>query len=392
MDCPHAGIGKDAIYMGGNMFTFANDSFTDARIWAFDKAAMYAGAAAAAVEQSLGANEFTPQPLKLHGWNGSWPTGNLHYFLSQTGDYFGDNYRVWSWDHPSPPTAWSIVVFPTSPMQRALRQESRLTYRSSAAVPWRATTSGPSTFEWGAGSLWTAQTISCNPGSGTVNCVRWAEISPANASVLQAGVWAGNGIYLTFPDLAVNDAGDMAIGYTKSSASTYPSVWAAGRAFSDPAGNLNGETLLKAGEIKYLSFEPNSPRRWGDYTGMTVDPDGLKLLVPRRVQQEYRYDPGQVGTGSPRSEWPVATPSSSTASKAAAPAPGAARRDADSSRATRDLRRCGTGRQAKPARKRLGGDYSRCAAITRTFGKKTYPRVQYRNNPAELPSIGQSRR
>ena len=153
----------------------------------------------------------------------------------------------------------------------------------------------PLDLEWGAGSLWTAQTISCNPGSGTVNCLRWAEINPSNANVLQAGVWAGNGIFVTFPDLAVNDAGDMAIGYTKSSASSYPGVWAASRSFNDPANTLSGETLLKAGEIKYLSFEPNSPRRWGDYTGMTVDPDGVRFWYLGEYSKNTGTNQGRWG-------------------------------------------------------------------------------------------------
>ena len=30
---------------------------------------------------------------------------------------------------------------------------------------------------------------------------------------------------------------------------------------------------MKAGEITYTAFD-GAPRRWGDYTGMTIDPDG----------------------------------------------------------------------------------------------------------------------
>ncbi len=274
MDYPHLGVGRDALYMGGNMFTFSGDNFTNARIWAFDKNAMYSGAAASVVERGLGSGAFTPQPVKLHGYAGSWPTGNLHYFLAKTGAFQGDTYGVWSWDRP----------FSTNSLVDRGGVDLAVATGVAAGIPVDVPQLGgqalagndkrPLDLEWGAGSLWTAQTIACNPGGGTVNCLRWAEINPSNASVVQAGVWAGNGIYLTFPDLAVNSCGDMAIGYTKSSASTYPSVWVAGRSAGDAPGTLNGETLVKAGEVPYISFEPGPPRRWGDYTGMTVDPNG----------------------------------------------------------------------------------------------------------------------
>jgi hypothetical protein len=53
----------------------------------------------------------------------------------------------------------------------------------------------------------------------------------------------------------------------------YPGVFAAGREAGDPAGTLQPEVQLQAGTIAYTAFD-GSPHRWGDYTGMTIDPDG----------------------------------------------------------------------------------------------------------------------
>jgi hypothetical protein len=91
--------------------------------------------------------------------------------------------------------------------------------------------------------------------------------------VVQAGVLASDGQHRFFPDLAVNDCNDMVVGYTKSSASTFPGTSVAGRRSSDPPGTLQPEVQLRAGEIAYTAFD-NSPFRWGDYTGMTIDPNG----------------------------------------------------------------------------------------------------------------------
>ena len=139
-------------------------------------------------------------------------------------------------------------------------------------------------------------TIGCNPGSGTVNCVRWAQINPATATVLDAGVYSSNGEYRQFPDLAVNHCDDMAIGYTKSSSSIFPSIFVTGRENTDPAGTLQAEVQLKAGEISYTSFETSAPRRWGDYTEMTIDPDGLTFWYLGEYSKDTGTTQGRWGT------------------------------------------------------------------------------------------------
>ena len=125
------------------------------------------------------------------------------------------------------------------------------------------------------GDIWMSTTIACNPGGGTVNCARWARIDPTGPSVIDAGVLASNGEYRTFPNVAANHCDDMALGYTKGSATTFASIYVAGRESGDAPGTLQTEMLLKAGEVAYSSFGNDPPpHRWGDYTEMAADPDG----------------------------------------------------------------------------------------------------------------------
>ena len=109
---------------------------------------------------------------------------------------------------------------------------------------------------------------------------------PLDAStngVVQAGVFGSDWGYRTFPSLAVNTCGDMAVGYSYSAAPAnsggtwYPSIYVNGRADADAPGKVGGERLLKKGKVAYSSFQDNggvAPERWGDYTGMASDPDG----------------------------------------------------------------------------------------------------------------------
>ncbi len=270
-DYPHAGVGRDAIYMGANIFA---PGFLESRVYAFDKWAMYNGQAAAGVVKDLPTTEDTPQPLHLHGWaQGTWPTSGPHYFFTET-NYDGSSYSVWSWANP---------FTNTSPTKVGNTLNLNAYTGVTAGLPVNVPQSGGSTvqgndyrpqdFEYRDGYAWSVSTISCNPGGGTVNCLRWVKVNPATATIADAGVYSSTGQHRFFGDLAVNACGDMALGYTKSSTSMWPSVWYTGRKAADAAGSLQAEAELKAGEIAYTAFD-SVPRRWGDYTEMTIDPAG----------------------------------------------------------------------------------------------------------------------
>jgi len=300
-DYPHAGVGNDAIYMGGNIFRcgggpFGGCSFKEARVWAFDKAAMYAGQSAASATVSLGNQPDSPQPLNLHGWNqGSWPTSGPHYFFTNA-TYDGANYNVYSWGDPFGANNFSPVgtinlVAATDVSAGMPVDVPQLSGQTIQANDFR-----PQDFEYRNGYAWSVQTIACNPGNGTVDCIRWAQIDPANATVVNAGVYASDGEYRTFGDLAVDACDGMAVGYTKSSSAMYPGIWVTGRLSTDPAGTLQAESQLKAGDIAYTSFETSAPRRWGDYTEMTIAPDGSTFWYLGEYSKNTGTSNGRWGT------------------------------------------------------------------------------------------------
>jgi hypothetical protein len=68
---------------------------------------------------------------------------------------------------------------------------------------------------------------------------------------------------------AEDNQGNMAVGYSVSSLTTFPSIRYAGRLFSDPPNGLfQGEGSIIAGSGVQLS----SGNRWGDYSALTIDP------------------------------------------------------------------------------------------------------------------------
>lgn len=270
LDYPHIGVGQDALYVGANMF---GNFFVRNHIFAFEKDVMYAGGSAAFAKIDIGSDNFTIQPAKLKGFStGGWPlsANEPHYFVDAQYGNNQNSLTVWQFSDP-----WG------SP---ALTQAGTVTV-NSYSLPLSQPQSGGSSIQgndnrlldveyWG-GKLWATHTVGCNPGDGTVNCIRWYEIdiSTGTPNLVQQGTFSTNSEFRSFPDLAVNACGDMLVGYTKTSTSIFPSVYVAGRQSGDSAGQLKDESLVHAGEAYYTAYDA-VPRRWGDYTGMALDPDG----------------------------------------------------------------------------------------------------------------------
>ncbi len=275
-DFPHAGVGRQAIYVGSNQFTCLTSgcSFVGGRAYAIDKWALYAGQPAEVVTHSTGSANSTPQPANLHGYlQGTWPQGGPHYLFTE--DYFGAIHSLWSWDDPFGADDFALLA------NLNLSTASGVTAAFPPLAPQLGSAATLESNDWRGldteyrnGHLWLTNNIGCNPGGGAVTCVRWAEVDPEVPAVVQAGVFSSAGDHRLFPDLAANHCDAMAVGYTKTGSTLYPAVWATGRQRGDAAGTLQAEVELRVGDADYTAFD-GSPHRWGDYTGMTVDPDGL---------------------------------------------------------------------------------------------------------------------
>jgi hypothetical protein len=123
---------------------------------------------------------------------------------------------------------------------------------------------------------WLSHTV--GNGSGIASA-RWYQLNVsggtvATSSPVQQGTFNPDANHRFMPSLAVDGSGNMAIGYSVSSSTTYPSIRYAGRLVTDPLNTLGqGETTLWAGTGAQTNTCGGNPcARWGDYTAMSVDP------------------------------------------------------------------------------------------------------------------------
>ncbi|HUS15035.1 MAG TPA: hypothetical protein VM536_08475, partial [Chloroflexia bacterium] len=107
-------------------------------------------------------------------------------------------------------------------------------------------------------------------GSSGQGATRWYEIrNPAGtASIYQQGTYAPDTTSRWMGSGAMDKDGNLAIGYSASSSTVYPSVRYAGRLVGDALGTLaQGEATIYAG----TGFQ-SGVNRWGDYSALSVDP------------------------------------------------------------------------------------------------------------------------
>ncbi|HET9495365.1 MAG TPA: S-layer homology domain-containing protein [Chloroflexia bacterium] len=102
--------------------------------------------------------------------------------------------------------------------------------------------------------------------------LRWYEVrSPGPSPQLyqQSTLAPGDNLHRWMGSIAQDNQGNIALGYSVSSADKYPSIWYTGRLASDPPGVMTqGEVEMTAGSGSQLG----TAYRWGDYTHMAVDP------------------------------------------------------------------------------------------------------------------------
>ncbi|HET8568099.1 MAG TPA: hypothetical protein VFM93_03820, partial [Candidatus Limnocylindria bacterium] len=108
------------------------------------------------------------------------------------------------------------------------------------------------------------------PDAGEGSGVRWYELrfSGGVPFLYQHGTYAPDARYRWTSSAAMNGHGDLAIGYSVSSSSMFPSIGVSGRLTDDPLGEMTfPEAIVLEGGASQIGSH-----RWGDYTSMSVDP------------------------------------------------------------------------------------------------------------------------
>ena len=96
-----------------------------------------------------------------------------------------------------------------------------------------------------------------------------AENQPRGAySVLDQATFSPDTVERWMGSSALDNAGNLAVGYSTSNTTVFPSIAYAGRLATDPPNTLSGEQTMFAG----TGVQQVTANRWGDYSNMSLDP------------------------------------------------------------------------------------------------------------------------
>src|SRR5205807_8647933 len=90
-----------------------------------------------------------------------------------------------------------------------------------------------------------------------------------NLSVSQSGTYAPDTAFRWMGSIAMDEAGNIALGFSTSSSATKPSIRYTGRLAGDASGTMTqGEGIIITG----AGAQGSTLSRWGDYSSLSVDP------------------------------------------------------------------------------------------------------------------------
>jgi hypothetical protein len=278
-DYPKLGVWPDAYYITFNIFN--GNVFGGSKLCAYDRTSMLAGSAATQQCFQLSSSFGGVLPSDLDGKIAP-PAGSPNFLLN-----FGTNsLNLWKfhvdWTTLSNttlngPTNIPVAAFTpacgggTCIPQPGTRQQldslaDRLMYRLAYRnfTDHESLVVNHSVAVGGGGGK--------HGGAGSVG-VRWYELRDPNGTptVFQQGTFAPDSSFRWMGSIAMDKAGDIAMGYSVSSSSVFPSIRFTGRiptTTTDPLGTMEAESIILTGAGSQL----RNLNRWGDYSAMTVDP------------------------------------------------------------------------------------------------------------------------
>jgi hypothetical protein len=260
------GIWPDGYYLTQNMF---QGSFRGANVCAYDRTSMLAGLSATQVCFTTNSSYGGLLPSDLDGPQLP-PTGAPNYLLNiGTGALNLWNFHV---DFTTPgnstfvgPTAIPVATFSEAcgggtciPQLGTTQTLDSIADRLMYRLAYR--------------NFGDHEALVVNHSVGSPSGIRWYELrsTPPGSSptLFQQGTFAPDSTYRWIGSVAMDRAGDIAVGYSASSSSINPGIRYSGRLPSDTLGNLQAETTV----INGAGSQQSGLSRWGDYSAMSVDP------------------------------------------------------------------------------------------------------------------------
>ena len=260
-DFPGLGLSNDKIVMSGQQFDFSTSAYQYQKLRVIDRALAFSGG-------PVGYVDFYNFPAVVGGSSSS-------LFVTKPGRNMTPNDTVYCVSTQYAGGAYitfrTITGPPASPALSAGTRVLCSTYSTPANAAQQGTAllvnagdCRTPEFHIRNGMLYIAWHFGMRFASpNKVNAIRYLKVRTGNQSLATQETFGADSFFYYYPALTVDSAGSVYMGFDRSTAGEYPSVWATGRRPAD--SGMEPAVLIKAG----VTFTSQS--RWGDYTGIDLD-------------------------------------------------------------------------------------------------------------------------
>ncbi len=280
-DYPKFGVWPDGYYMSVNQFV--GNTWGGAGVVAFERNKMLLGQPAQAIYFDLFSVDPNLGGMLPSDLDGPAPAaGTPNYYLQVDDNGFGypqDQIEVWqfsaNWTTPSASTFTQATVLPTAAF------DSDMCAGSRNCIPQQGTTvkldaiSDRLMYRLQYRNFGSYQTLVLNHTVDTNSAdhagIRWYELrnSGGGWGIRQQGTFSPDALHRWMGSVAMDGSGDIALGYSVSSSTMYPSIRYTGRLAGDTLGQMTqGEGTI----INGTGAQTHSASRWGDYSSLSIDP------------------------------------------------------------------------------------------------------------------------
>jgi hypothetical protein len=273
MDYPSLGFSSDKITVGVNLFSIANNTFTGATIYSFDKAGFLNPTGTMAVQRFVMPN-----------------MGFTHVPTVTLDPGVADHYVATTWSGNAGGKGFLMILLLSGSVANGTATLNKVGFVTSPQN-WD---SNPPVSDF-APQMGTAAKVSAGDDrmqcvvlrGGVLYCCHTAFLpqggNPTHSAVLcwdaPVASWAAatailggpGGEFCAHPSLAVNSRGDRLVGHSVFSSATHPS---GGYHFIPAGGSPVGPTIFAAGTDTYEKRFGGPSNRWGDYSATMTSPNG----------------------------------------------------------------------------------------------------------------------
>ncbi|MCK9421398.1 MAG: T9SS type A sorting domain-containing protein [Bacteroidales bacterium] len=276
-DYPKLGVWPDGYYLSFNRFSAGSGNYVGTGAAALNRTKMLAGDPTANIVYFTLSGSSEAYSMLPSDCDGTFPpvgTPNYFTYINDGPDRLGMYAFHVDWNN----TASSTYT------QHALLNVNAFNSNLPSGIPQKNTSIKLATLSdrlmfrlqfrtfadhW---SMVTCHTI--NVGANVAS-MRWYELRKEGTNpwaIYQQGTYSPDNNCRWMGSIAMDSSGNMALGYSVSGTTKFPSIYYTGRLANDPLGEMTiQEGIIKEGGGSQTNTW-TTPGRWGDYSSMSVDP------------------------------------------------------------------------------------------------------------------------